>query len=149
MVLDDALEERIGEILDRYSARWPGLDPEAVRASNRKQAIVPAGATILDPVGTAPGLVVPPASGERRADGRRAPGAAARAAGDVARGRRGRHVRRGDRRRDARIRQRTLRLYGIPESEIAETLRAAEASPVRGSTASRSRPACGAASSRS
>ena len=60
MVLDDALEGRIGEILDRYMRRWPGLDPEAVRASNRKQAIVPAGATILEPVGTAPGLVVPP-----------------------------------------------------------------------------------------
>ena len=34
---------------------------------------------------------------------------------------------RGDRRRRRRIEQRTLRLYGIPESEIAETLRAAEA----------------------
>ena len=62
MVLDDALEAQIGVILDRYLSRWPGLDPEAVRASNRKQAVVPEGATILDPVGTAPGLVVPPAS---------------------------------------------------------------------------------------
>ncbi len=43
--------------------RWPGLDPDAIRASNRKQAVVPRGATVLDPVGTAPGLVVPPADG--------------------------------------------------------------------------------------
>src|SRR3954449_2291005 len=61
MVLDDALEGRIGAILDRYMRRWPDLDPAAIRASNRKQAIVPAGATILEPVGTAPGLVVAPA----------------------------------------------------------------------------------------
>src|SRR5204863_3023 len=42
------------------SARWPDLDQEALRRSNRKQALVPEGATVLEPVGTAPGLVVPP-----------------------------------------------------------------------------------------
>jgi len=42
MVLDDALERRIGKIIDDYLSRWPGLDPDAIRASNRKQAIVPA-----------------------------------------------------------------------------------------------------------
>ncbi len=128
MVLDDALEERIGEILARYSARWPGIDPEAVRASNRKQAIVPAGATILDPVGTAPGLVVPPASGNGGPTVVVLPGPprelqdmwpAAAAADTVAAAIAG----------ATQFRQRTLRLYGIPESEIAETLRAAEASP--------------------
>jgi nicotinamide-nucleotide amidase len=127
MVLDEALEGRIREILDRYMRRWPGLDPDAIRASNRKQAIVPAGATILEPIGTAPGLVVPPASrnggptvvvlpGPPRelremwpavVD---APPFAAAIAGAT------------------RYRRRTLRLYGIPESEIAETLRAAGAS---------------------
>jgi nicotinamide-nucleotide amidase len=127
MVLDDALEGRIGEILDRYLRRWPGLDPDAIRASNRKQAIVPAGATILDPVGTAPGLVVPPAPsanggptvvvlpGPPRELQEMWPAAAAadalRAAIASA----------------TTYEQRTLRLYGIPESEIAETLRAAEA----------------------
>src|SRR3954469_24513777 len=60
MLLDDALEERIWAILEPLMSRWPGLDPEALRISNRKQAIVPEGATILEPVGTAPGLVVPP-----------------------------------------------------------------------------------------
>ena len=34
-----------------------------MRESNRKQALVPAGATVLEPVGTAPGLVVPPGDG--------------------------------------------------------------------------------------
>jgi nicotinamide-nucleotide amidase len=63
MVLDEALEERIAEIVRSIMIRWPNLDPDAVRAANRKQAVVPQGATILDPVGTAPGLVVPPADG--------------------------------------------------------------------------------------
>ena len=60
MVLDAGWRERIAEILRPLMSRWPGLDPDAVRASNRKQAVIPAGATVLDPVGTAPGLVVPP-----------------------------------------------------------------------------------------
>ena len=34
-----------------------------MRAANRKQALVPDGATMLEPVGTAPGLVVPPLGG--------------------------------------------------------------------------------------
>jgi nicotinamide-nucleotide amidase len=126
MVLDDALEGRIGEILDRYMSRWPGLDPAAIRASNRKQAIVPAGATVLDPVGTAPGLVVPPASGNGGPTVVVLPGpprelremwpaaAAADAFGAAIAG-------------AADYRIRTLRLYGIPESEIAQTLRAADA----------------------
>src|SRR5581483_2777381 len=54
MVLDEPLERRIGEILAPMLKRWPGLDPDAVRESNRKQAVIPQGATVLDPVGTAP-----------------------------------------------------------------------------------------------
>ena len=42
MVLDAELEERITEILRPLMSRWPGLDPEAIRAANRKQAVVPA-----------------------------------------------------------------------------------------------------------
>ena len=41
MVLDEALEGRIAEILRPLMARWPDLDPEAVLASNRKQAVCP------------------------------------------------------------------------------------------------------------
>jgi len=59
-VLDEALEERIAAILRPLRARWPHLSEEAIMASNRKQAVVPEGATILEPVGTAPGLVVAP-----------------------------------------------------------------------------------------
>jgi nicotinamide-nucleotide amidase len=123
MVLDEALEERIAEILRPLAKRWPDLDMEAIRASNRKQAVIPQGATILEPVGTAPGLVVPPtASGPtvvvlpgpprelqpmwKAAVGTEALRAAL--AGAV------------------EYRRRMLRLFGIPESEIAETLRTAE-----------------------
>jgi nicotinamide-nucleotide amidase len=124
MVLDRPLEERIAEILKPLLARWPQLDEEAVRASNRKQAVVPEGATVIDPVGTAPGLVVPPASGDgptvvvlpgpprelqpmwRTATATNAFRAATGGA--------------------VTYRQEMLRLFGIPESEIAATLRAAE-----------------------
>jgi competence/damage-inducible protein CinA-like protein len=124
MVLDDALEERIAEILRPLSARWPDLDPEAIRRANRKQAVIPEGATVLDPVGTAPGLVVAPADGA----GPTVvvlPGpprelqpmwSAAVATEGV----------RSALARATRFEQRTLRLFGIPESEIAETLRLAE-----------------------
>ena len=43
--------------------RWPNLDFEAVRTANRKQAMVPEGARVIAPAGTAPGLVVPPLDG--------------------------------------------------------------------------------------
>ena len=125
MVLDEALEGRIAEILRPLMSRWPDLDPEAILISNRKQAVIPAGAEILEPVGTAPGLVVTPLAGtgptvvvlpgpprELQPMWRAAlqTSAALRAAlvGAV------------EYRRD------TLRLYGIPESEIAATLRAAQ-----------------------
>ena len=63
MVLDEALEGRIWEILQRLRRRSRQLDEAALRAANRKQAIVPEGAAVLEPVGTAPGVVVEPASG--------------------------------------------------------------------------------------
>src|SRR5438270_10082572 len=65
MVLDPELESRIEEILASLMRRWPNLDREAIRVSNRKQAMIPEGATVIDPVGTAPGLVVPPRDGVR------------------------------------------------------------------------------------
>ena len=58
MVLDEALSERIADIVAPLMKRWPDVDPEAIRAANRKQATIPAGATILEPAGTAPGLIV-------------------------------------------------------------------------------------------
>jgi nicotinamide-nucleotide amidase len=125
MVLDEPLEARIGAILDRYLRRWPDLDPAAIRASNRKQAIVPAGATVLEPVGTAPGLVVPRVDGAGptvvvlpgppRELQEMWPDAVAAEAFRTAIG------------AATEYEQRTLRLFGIPESEIAETLRVADA----------------------
>jgi nicotinamide-nucleotide amidase len=124
MVLDAELEEKIAEILRPLMGRWPGLEADAIRESNRKQAVVPAGATILDPVGTAPGLVVAPLSGSRptvvvlpgpprelhamweKAVRTEAFQAAIAGAPTYRRG--------------------IVRLYGLPESEIANTLRAAE-----------------------
>jgi nicotinamide-nucleotide amidase len=58
LVLDEQMEERIAEII-RGFARRLRFDPEAMREANRKQAMVPEGATAIDPAGTAPGLVVP------------------------------------------------------------------------------------------
>lgn len=124
MVLDAALEERIAEILRPMRSRWPHLSEEAIRASNRKQAVVPEGATILAPVGTAPGLVVAPAEGRAGPTVVVLPGpprelqALWRAAVETeafARAVSGRVI----------YEQRMLRLYGLPESEIAETMRSA------------------------
>jgi competence/damage-inducible protein CinA-like protein len=125
MILDERLEERIAEILRPMMKRWPGLDADAIRASNRKQAVIPRGATVLDPVGTAPGLVVPPAQGSgptvvvlpgppRELQpmwhmARATDAFAAAVAGATV------------------YENGILRLFGIPESEIANTLRAGEA----------------------
>jgi nicotinamide-nucleotide amidase len=119
LVLDTDLERRIAEILARFSRRWR-LDEGALQAANRKQAMVPEGAVALDPVGTAPGLVVP-------ADGQvvvvlpgpprelqeswsqailTEPFAAAVA-------------------NATQYSQQMLRMFGIPESEVALTLREA------------------------
>jgi nicotinamide-nucleotide amidase len=62
MVLDEEMEAKIAKILEGFAKRFR-LDQEAMMEANRKQAMVPEGATPLDPVGTAPGLVVP--AGER------------------------------------------------------------------------------------
>jgi nicotinamide-nucleotide amidase len=124
MVLDPGLESRIEEILAGVMERWPNLDREAIRISNRKQAVIPEGATVLDPVGTAPGLVVPPASGTGPTvvvlPG---PPRELQPMWDMAR--------RTEAFRTAiagapEYRHGMLRLFGIPESEIASTLRAAE-----------------------
>ena len=119
--LDEDLERRIGEIIARFARRW-NLDPKALQIANRKQAMVPEGAVALDPVGTAPGLVVP-AGGQVVVV---LPGPAARAAGELEPGRRDRALQGRRSRRAPRYRQTMMRLFGIPESEIAETLRVAE-----------------------
>ena len=64
LVLDPALEQQICDIVARLVAgRGWRLDEEATAAANRKQALVPEGATAIPPVGTAPGLIIPPPNG--------------------------------------------------------------------------------------
>jgi nicotinamide-nucleotide amidase len=125
MVLDEALEERIADILRPLMKRWKNLDFDAVRAANRKQAVVPEGAFVIDPAGTAPGLVVPPAEGRSGPTVVVLPGPprelhamwpTAVESEEFAAATAGR----------TDYEQRMLRLFGIPESEIAETLRVAE-----------------------
>lgn len=57
MVLDAALEQRIWTIIERLTRGSRGVDEVAMRAGNRKQAVVATSAEILEPVGTAPGMV--------------------------------------------------------------------------------------------
>src|SRR5208282_964398 len=126
MVLDEALEQRIADILRPLAKRFPNLDMEAVRHGNRKQATVPVGAEVLGPVGTAPGLVVPP--GDSRPEGPTVvvlPGPPRELQPMWSEALETRELRRALR-RATQLEQRTMRLFGIPESEIAETLRVAE-----------------------
>ncbi len=129
MVLDEPLSERIAQIVRPLMRRWPDIDREAIAEANRKQATIPRGATVLEPVGTAPGLVVPPGATQPHGDARPTivvlPGpprelqpmwTQALATDALQRAIAGATV----------YRQHTLRLFGIPESEIAETLRVAE-----------------------
>lgn len=125
--VDTALEQRIAAIVERLSAgRGWRLDPDATAAANRKQALVPLGATVLEPVGTAPGLVVPISDGRTGPPVVVLPGPPRElqamwpaALADPA-------VERALAQR-AELRQRTLRLWGTPESELAATLRAGSA----------------------
>lgn len=59
LVLDEELEGKIAAILRSFMKRVPDLDFDGLLAANRKQAMIPAGAHVIDPVGTAPGVVVP------------------------------------------------------------------------------------------
>ncbi|MGY1741557.1 MULTISPECIES: competence/damage-inducible protein A [unclassified Blastococcus] len=121
--VDPELEQRVGAIVARLTARrgWR-VDPAAQAAGVAKQARVPAGATVLEPVGTAPGLVVPPGEGRSGPPVLVLPGPpselqgmwpAALAAGPVARVLDG----------APELRQETVRLWGTLEAQLAATLR--------------------------
>jgi nicotinamide-nucleotide amidase len=124
LVLDEEMEEKIAQILRGFARRFK-FDEEAVREANRKQALVPESSTPLDPIGTAPGFVVP-------ADGRVVivlPGPprelqpmwpAALEAEPV----------RELLGRATPLHGFTLRMFGVPESEIAQSLREIEAEGV-------------------
>ena len=123
LVLDGPLEARIAEILRNLMAGRQGIDFEAVMAANRKQAMVPAGAEILDPVGTAPGVVVSAAE-----DGPTVvvlPGPPRELQPMWLRAVESPAVQRAIAGR-AEYRQETVRMFGLAESGLAETLREAE-----------------------
>ena len=121
--LDEALERRIADILRPLMKRWPGIDFEAVRLANRKQALVPRGATAIDPAGTAPGIVVPASDGLPAFAVLPGPPRELHAMWPAMVET---EALRGVLSRSTDYRQTMLRLFGIPESEIAATLRVAE-----------------------
>ena len=119
--LDEGMEQKIARIIAGFARRMR-FDPDALKAANRKQAMVPRGAEVIDPAGTAPGLVVPVEDGPTvivlpgpprelhamwpaaiATEGARRALAAA-----------------------APYTNQTLRMFGIPESEIAKSLREIE-----------------------
>jgi nicotinamide-nucleotide amidase len=120
LVLDAQLEAKIGDIIKRLMARFDNVDLEAIQASNRKQALIPAGAHVIDPVGTAPGVVVPgkPAvivlPGPPRELQPMWPLALQTDAVQEAIAGRTTYV------------QQMVRMFGLPESGLADTLREAE-----------------------
>jgi nicotinamide-nucleotide amidase len=118
--LDEVLENKIAEILKKLMSRIGTGDFDAVRAANRKQAMVPVGAVVMDPVGTAPGVVVPgtPTVVVLPGPPRELQPMWKTAAQlpDVLDAIAGRTV----------YRQDTIRMFGLPESGLAESLREAE-----------------------
>jgi nicotinamide-nucleotide amidase len=118
LILDEEMEDKIAAILAEFARRMK-LDPEALRLANRKQAMVPEGAAAIDPAGTAPGLVVPVNGGPvvivlpgppRELQSMWETALETGAAADVIA-------------RATPYQSASLRLFGIPESEIAQTLR--------------------------
>src|SRR3954452_14083673 len=124
MVHDPALEERIQAIVRPLLARYPQIDERALQLGSAKQATVPEGVDVLEPAGTAPGAVVTPLDNERPAifvlpgpprelQAMWPPAVETEAFRRATAG-------------AVDYEQRTLRGFGMLESEIAETLRVAE-----------------------
>lgn len=120
--LDADMEAKIREILRRFARnRSFKFDEEAVMESNRKQAMVPEGAVALDPVGTAPGLVVP--AGERVVIVMPGPPRELRPMWPRALET---EPVRAILARATPLHGLTMRMFGVPESEIAKSLREIE-----------------------
>jgi nicotinamide-nucleotide amidase len=121
--VDPALEQRIGAIVERLMARrgWHA-DAADTAAGVRKQALVPDGAAVLEPIGTAPGLVVPPADARTAPPVLVLPGPPAELQGMWPAALADEQVQRAlaDR---SELRQETVRLWGTLESQLAATLR--------------------------
>jgi len=125
--VDEALEQRIAAVVERLTARrgWV-VDPEAAAAGVRKQALVPAGAVVLEPIGTAPGLVVPPADGRSGPTVLVLPGPPPELRGMWPAALETEPVRRALAGR-SELRQETVRLWRTLEAQLAVTLREVDA----------------------
>ncbi len=121
LVLDEAMEEKIARIIAGFARRLR-FDPEALRVANRKQALIREGAETIDPAGTAPGLVVAVSEGPTVIV-LPGPPRELQAMWDAALATEGarRVLERSESYEGA-----TIRLFGIPESEIAKSLREIE-----------------------
>src|SRR4051794_32196850 len=122
LVLDDQLEDKIAAILKPLMARFSHWDFDAVKAANRKQALIPDGAWVIDPVGTAPGVVVPGSptivvlpGPPRELQPMWRTAVATEPVREAIAGR-------------TQYRQEMVRMFGLPESGLADTLRDAEES---------------------
>jgi nicotinamide-nucleotide amidase len=120
LVLDEELEDKIAAILKPLMARFSHWDFDAVRAANRKQALIPEGSYVIDPVGTAPGVVVPgdPTVVVLPGPPRELqPMWRTAVASDFVQEAIAGHT---------EYRQEMVRMFGLPESGLADTLRDAE-----------------------
>ena len=116
--LDTEMEAKIAAIIAGFARRMRFSD-DALKAANRKQAMVPRGAEALDPAGTAPGLVVPVEDGPvvvvlpgppRELHSMWEAALATEAVRSVLE-------------RSEPYTVQTMRMFGLPESEIAMSLR--------------------------
>jgi nicotinamide-nucleotide amidase len=120
LVLDEEMMEKIAAII-RGFARRHNLDEEAIVEANRKQALIPEGSEALDPEGTAPGLVVPAdeqvvivlPGPPRELQPMWEAALATDAVREVLA-------------RATPLRAYTMRMFGVPESELAKSLREIE-----------------------
>lgn len=122
--LDTELEQRVWQRVENVRVRFPDIDMDSLRQTTRKQAMQPSGAVPLEPVGTAPGSIVAPAGGagplvvvlpgppSELQPMWRAAETTEPLAGLLA--------------QTSPFQETTLRLIGLPESDLAATLRAAE-----------------------
>jgi nicotinamide-nucleotide amidase len=124
LILDEEMEEKIAAVIRGFARRFD-FDEEALIEANRKQAMVPEGSAPLDPVGTAPGLVVP--AGERVVVV--LPGPPRELRPMWPRAVESRPVQ-AVLARATPLLGYTVRMFGVPESEIAKSLREMEADGV-------------------
>ncbi|MGI8461002.1 MAG: competence/damage-inducible protein A [Solirubrobacterales bacterium] len=120
MELDEAMEARIHAILEGFARRMK-FEADALREANRKQAMVPRGSIAIEPAGTAPGLVVPARDlvvivlpgPPRELQAMWGPALATEPVRAVLD-------------RTEPFIETTIRMFGIPESSLAQTLREIE-----------------------